>query len=187
MRSDGSTGAAVLLERAAGAGYTTVVDIVSGARERFPIVVPPALPHTDILFLNEYEASCLLETAVVPEEAAMVEAAKRVLEMGVRKMVILHAPEGAVAVTPDGMVTVQGSVAIPAGEIRGAVGAGDAFAAGVLYGLHEGWDTGRCLETGATVAASCLTDATCSGGIVPLAEARALAERFAFREAFAES
>jgi sugar/nucleoside kinase (ribokinase family) len=35
-----------------------------------------------------------------------------------------------------------------------STGAGDAFRAGVLYGLHEGWPVGRALARGA--AAGCL-------------------------------
>ena len=178
---DGSTGSARLLERARAAGFRTVVDLVSGGRERFSEVVPPALPHTDLLFLNEYEASCLLGREVAPESGPMESAAREVLGWGVPGMVIIHAASGAVAVTTGGESAFQGSVRMPPEEIRGANGAGDAFAAGVLYGLHEGWDLERALRTGACVAAACLRDATTSGGIPPLAEALALGERMGFQ------
>lgn len=182
IHPDGSTGARVLLDRATEAGYFTIVDIVSGDPQRFREVVPPALPGIDLLFLNEFEAGCVLDEKVPTEPDAMVAAARRVLELGVRNMVILHAATGAVAVSREGARAVQSAVAMPAEEVRGAVGAGDAFAAGVIYGLHEGWDTERCLRTGACVAASCLTDPTCSGGVGRLEEALALGERFGFRE-----
>ena len=36
-------------------------------------------------------------------------------------------------------------------EMRSTTGAGDAFAAGVIFGLHEGWPVERCLRLGAAV------------------------------------
>ena len=42
---------------------------------------------------------------------------------------------------------------VPPGEIRSSNGAGDAFAAGVLLGLHEGLPVERCLVQGVCVAA----------------------------------
>ncbi len=179
-RADGSNGAGALLEKATEAGYFTIVDIVSGAPERFPKVVPPSLPETDLLFLNEFEAGCVLETKVPAERDAMIEAARRFLDLGVRQTVILHAASGAVAVSRDGEVAVQSAVAMPAEEIRGAVGAGDAFGAGVIYGLHDGWGMKRCLETGACVAAACLTDETTSGGVCKLEDALRLGARHGF-------
>ena len=38
-----------------------------------------------------------------------------------------------------GRALALGSVAVPQSAIVGANGAGDAFAAGMLYGLHEQW------------------------------------------------
>lgn len=181
LRPDGSNGARDLLEKAKAAGYFTIVDIVSGAPERFPEVVPPSLPATDLLFLNEFEAGCVLQRAVPAERGAMEEAAKAFLDLGVREMVILHAESGAVAASRDGTIVAQPSVALPANEIRGAVGAGDAFAAGVIFGLHEGWEIARCLRTGACVAAACLTDSTTSGGVSRLDDALALGERCGYR------
>ena len=47
--------------------------------------------------------------------------------------------KGAVVGGRDGSRVGLGSVALPASAIVGANGAGDAFAAGMLYGLHEQW------------------------------------------------
>ena len=49
--------------------------------------------------------------------------------------------------------------------IAGSVGAGDAFAAGVLLGIHEDWPMGRSLELGVCAAAVSLLHPTCSGGL----------------------
>jgi sugar/nucleoside kinase (ribokinase family) len=51
--------------------------------------------------------------------------------------------------------------------VLGSAGAGDAVAAGVLFGLHEQWHMGRSLELGACAAAASLLHATCSEGLLP--------------------
>ena len=58
---------------------------------------------------------------------------------------------------------------LPASYIAGTAGAGDAFCAGVLFGLHEEWDLKRCLVTGVCLAAASLSDATCTNGVKSLA------------------
>ena len=65
-------------------------------------------------------------------------------------------------------------------ENVGTAGAGDAFCAGVLYGLHEGWDLQRCLLTGVCIAAASLADATCTAGVRLLKTSLALAKKFGF-------
>ena len=50
------------------------------------------------------------------------------------ELVAAHFPEGALAAARDGSRLALGSVAMPASAIAGANGAGDAFAAGLLYG-----------------------------------------------------
>ena len=66
-------------------------------------------------------------------------------------------------------------------EIKGTVGAGDSFAAGMLYGLHESWPIEECLNLATCVSASCLYDTTTSGGILPLDECLALGKRYGYR------
>ena len=45
---------------------------------------------------------------------------------------------------------------------------GDAFCAGVLYGLHEQWPLEKCLATGGAFSNFNLRSATASGGAVAL-------------------
>ncbi len=181
--SAGGTGAARLLKRARGAGLETVVDLVSAQEGDFAAVVQPALPETDTLFLNEREAGALLGRDLAGAGAEVLDgAAGEVLAMGVRERVVLHCAEGAVWVAADGARTRWGSVALPAEAIRGATGAGDAFAAGVLFGLHEGESPEGCLRWGVCAAAGCLGDPTTSEGVRPLAESLEFGARFGFRE-----
>ena len=64
----------------------------------------------------------------------------------------------------------------------GATGAGDGFATGFLYGVHEGWTTQECLRGGVCVAAQSLSDPTPSGGILPMEDCLGLGEEFGYRE-----
>jgi sugar/nucleoside kinase (ribokinase family) len=65
---------------------------------------------------------------------------------------------------------------LPAGFVRGTVGAGDAFFAGVVLGVYEGWPLERSLRFANTAAASCLRHPTCTGGVGSADEIWQLAE-----------
>jgi sugar/nucleoside kinase (ribokinase family) len=80
----------------------------------------------------------------------------------------------------------QPALKVPAKYIQGTAGAGDAFCAGVLYGLHEGWELKRCLETAVCTAAASLSDPTCTGGMKPLTACLALAKKFGFSKSLNE-
>jgi len=181
----GRTEASYLLEWASELGYKTSVDLVSESSNRFQSIVPPALPHTDYLFANEYELAKttgieIVENGIVHKEKA-IQAARIILEMGVRKVVFLHFPKAVIAVEKDGTVTIQGSVKLPQEKIMGATGAGDAFAAGVLFGLHENWKMHDILQLGVCAAATCLFDATCSDGILPYDDAMEIGMHYGFQ------
>jgi sugar/nucleoside kinase (ribokinase family) len=61
------------------------------------------------------------------------------------------------------------------------VGAGDAFAAGVLLGLHEGESVQTALRYGVATATACLQTAGTSDGIKPLEECLELTRTLRFR------
>ena len=69
---------------------------------------------------------------------------------------------------------------LPPKYIAGTAGAGDAFCAGVLYGLHEDWGLQRCLLTGVCIAAASLAEATCTAGVKSLSTSLGLARKFGF-------
>ena len=185
VAADGTTGASRLLRRARALGLKTSVDVVSEHGDRFPTVVTPALPHTDYLIVNELEASKSTTIEVLKEGVLdfglVSRAAARLLELGVHEWVVVHSPEGALARHKDGSVHVQGSVAMPPEKIAGSAGAGDAFAAGTLLGLHEGWPISECLKMGVCAAATSLLHPTCTGGVLPAAECLKFGEDLGFR------
>ena len=164
--------AARVLWQASQAGFKTTVDVVSEDGDRFAHVVLPAMRHVDCCFLNEFEIERTTGIRTRPDGeidlAAVAEASRRLLDAGVREWVIVHFPEGATACGRNGERIVQESVRLPQSSIVGTVGAGDAFAAGVLYGLHENAPMETALLYGVTAAASCLLAAGTSDGILPL-------------------
>jgi len=167
--SQGRTGASWLLERASSLGFITVADLVSNETSDFPAIVNPSLPHLDYLFLNEYELARLVNESgdgKGSHTVAVMEAqARKVLTRGVRRAVIVHFPEGALCVEREGPLLVQPSVRVPGEFVKGAAGAGDAFGAGFVLGLHEGWGRQLCLELAVCAAAISLRDITCSAAI----------------------
>jgi sugar/nucleoside kinase (ribokinase family) len=179
------TVAAGLLKQARAAGFKTSIDVVSEDSDRFAAIVRPALKHTDYAILNEFEAARTTGLQIRTEQGIdcpqLRIAAGNLLEAGVNEWVVIHFPEGAIAAGRDGSVLFQGSVRIAQEKIIGTTGAGDAFGAGLLYGLHEEMPMEECLRYAVCVAAACLTEATCSGGVRPLAHCLEFGSACGFR------
>lgn len=182
---DGSTGASRLLAQATAHGFKTSVDLVSEDSDRFAAVVRPILPHLDYLIINEFEAGRSTGVQVTVDGkndlVRLSEAAAKLLEAGVREWVVIHFPDGALARHAGGEQCLHGSVKLPPSYIRGAAGAGDAFAAGTLLGLHDGLPIDECLRIAVCTAASNLSDPTCTGGILPLDQCLRLGAEYGFR------
>ena len=182
------TKAARLLAAAQEAGMKTSVDVVSEDSDRFGRIVTPALKYVDYCILNEIEAGKTAGFKIrladgTLDTVSLRHAAGALLQQGVRELVVIHFPEGSFARTRKGEDVWQSSLNLPDKYIAGTAGAGDAFCAGVLLGLHEGWDLKRCLEAGVCAAAASLSEPTCTGGMKPLAACLALAKKYKFRAA----
>lgn len=180
------TRAARLLAAAQEAGLKTSVDVVSENSDRFSEIVLPALKYLDYCILNEFEAGKTTGFKTRTPEGkldtvALRHAAGALLQQGVRELVVIHFPEGAFARTRRGEDVWQPALRLPPKYIAGTAGAGDAFCAGVLLGLHEGWELQRCLLTGVCIAAASLSDPTCTAGVKSLSSSLALAKRFGFQ------
>jgi sugar/nucleoside kinase (ribokinase family) len=180
------TKAARLLAQAQAAGLKTSIDVVSEDSDRFAKIVGPALKHVDYCILNEIEAGKTTGFKVRRpngrlDTVALRHAAGALLQQGVRELVVIHFPEGGFARSRNGEDVWQSSLKLPANYVAGTAGAGDAFCAGVLLGLHEDWDVKRCLLTGVCLAAASLSDATCTAGVKSLKTSLALAKKYRFR------
>jgi sugar/nucleoside kinase (ribokinase family) len=181
------TAAARVLHAARASGFLTSVDVVSEDSERFAQVVLPALRQVDFCILNEFE---LARTTGLPTRtegridlSGIERAAGRLLGAGVRRWVVVHFPEGAAALGRSGGLEVCPSLAVPANRIVNTVGAGDAFAAGVLRAFHDDRPIADALRWGMVAAAACLLGAGCSDGLRPLDDCLALETEFGSRPA----
>ncbi|MFD2144048.1 PfkB family carbohydrate kinase [Mucilaginibacter antarcticus] len=177
-----------MLKSAKQHGLITSVDIVSERSDRFKDVIPSSLPYIDYLFVNEYEAGMITGIKTINDNGSIIlkscyDAALKLLALGVNKWVILHFPEGVIAISKSGESHRQPSLLVPADKVAGASGAGDAFAAGVLMGIHNDKDMSYCLELGVGAAASSLFESTSSDGVLPSEECLKLAALYGYREA----
>jgi sugar/nucleoside kinase (ribokinase family) len=178
----------LLLERARSEGIHTNLELVSIEAGPLREIVLSCLPHADSVIINELEAGALTgidvsaPSADGPVDWALLEQmAVGLIGLGVQRLAVVHFPAGAVAASLDGRLWRQGSVRLPRDLARSATGAGDAMAAGVLFGLHEDWPIGDCLRLGVASAASCVRSPYTSAGIQPAAECLADADRFGYR------
>jgi sugar/nucleoside kinase (ribokinase family) len=119
-----------------------------------------------------------------PEQSSLRTAAQRLLNHGVKEWVFIHFPRGVFALSTWGEEIVQGAVKLPRGDVVSTVGAGDAFAAGTLWGIHEDWDMQRSIRLGVCAAAACLLEVGCSDGIKSQQECVALGALHSFHELY---
>jgi len=170
---DCGTVAAKLLKKVQEAGIKTSVDVVSEESDRFCKIVPASLPYANYLILNEIEAGRTTGHKVrdnngklIPQ--GIIDSVDALYNLGNMELVAVHMPEGAYLRTKEGKRYAQGSLNLPANYIKGTVGAGDAFCAGMLYGLHEGWEASKTLKLGSCAAAACLARPGATDGLLPL-------------------
>jgi len=165
--TDGQTPAARLLARARAAGMITCVDLVSAESEAFDRTVAAALPQIDYLFLNEVEAERASREAVAgPEDREGLLAAAKALQARGARRVVIHTPAMSLWLGREAIWAEAQQ--LPPEDIVSPVGAGDAFCAGCLYGIHEGWTPERSLWLGHRAASASLKGATATDGIPPL-------------------
>jgi sugar/nucleoside kinase (ribokinase family) len=189
-RPGGGNGWSALLQRAQAAGLHTNLELVSLRPGRIAEVALPCLPYLDSIVVNEIEAGALTgtdapaPTADGPVDWPALEAmARHLVERGVSVLAVVHFPAGCVAAAPGGRTWRQGSVRLRREQVQSTNGAGDAFAAGVILGLHEGWPVERCLRLAVASAAACVRDPGTSAGIKPAAACLADADQAGYRPA----
>jgi sugar/nucleoside kinase (ribokinase family) len=166
---DESDGWRVLLKAAREHGMKTCLELCPVPADALRKLVPPCLPLCDYFVVNDYEAGSITGIDVAKggalSWAEAEEACRKLLTMGVGELAGVHHPDGAVAVRRNGEVSRRPSVKVDASEIAGSTGAGDAFYAGMLMGLHDDWPLDRCLDLGNAAAATSLHSPTTSASI----------------------
>ncbi len=168
----------ILLKNAQQAGLKTSIDLVSENTDRYGLVLP-CLPYVDYLIINEHEAEKLTDIPATNENLPRI--AKALMDAGVREKVIIHKPDCAICYSSEG-VTVVGSYVLPEGYIQGTTGAGDAFCAGALVGIHEGWSDREILEFSSAAAVAALGAADATSGLKTVGQVREMCKGFARRD-----
>ena len=181
-----ANGWVAVLRQARASGLAANLELMTTKADRLAELGRPCLPHLDWLIVNDYEIGALAGRETrrrdgSTDAAVVAHAIDETLALGAMRWAAAHFPEGAVVGGRDGSRVVLGSVAVPAGAIVGANGAGDAFAAGMLYGLHEQWPIAKCLELGHACAAASMRAVSTTGGVATVAECLALAKQWGFR------
>ena len=100
------------------------------------------------------------------------------LALGVKERVTVHCPEVGVTLGKNGDWTSVPSLKLPDGWIRGSVGAGDAFCAGMLYAIMKGLPPEESLRLASCAAACNLAAPDSISGARPLAETMELDRKF---------
>ena len=154
-------------------GYQTVVDFVSEAPDKFRRTVLPVLPEIDILIVNELEGACCSGIEARSADGKLLAGnlpaiVDFLFEHGIRDTVVIHFPEGAVGKRRNGKYFYTPSCHIDKKDIVGSNGAGDAFAAGVMYALHENWELEQALKLGSAFSNFILRSVTTTEGAVSL-------------------
>lgn len=153
-------------------GAETSIDLVSENSDRYGLV-RECLPYVDHLIVNEIEAARIAGT-----EGDLRDVAAKLLDLGVRKRVIIHMPEKGVSLLKDGTWTEVPSVKLPEGFIKGKTGAGDAYCAGCLVGIFDGLSEREILELGGTAAVGALSAPGAVDGMRSAAELKKLIATF---------
>lgn len=175
-----------VLRTARAQGLWTNLEMISADPAAIRRLVGPCLPFLDSLIINDYEAGALVALDVLKDGVTQVDlmrqAAQSLLEKHASlQYVVVHFPVGCVAASRAGELITHASLRVPPEVIAGANGAGDAFAAGVLYGLHEAWPLTRGLELGFAAAASALRSVSTTGAVASVKECEALIQQWGWR------
>lgn len=178
--ANGSNGWAEVLKNAKSQGLLTSIEMVSIDHERNRTIALPCLEWLDYLIVNDHEIGSIAGIETIKDGRTLVDqcviAAKRALSMGSMKLVTVHYPNGALCVTQEGEQIITESLRVPQSKVVSSVGAGDAFVAGFLYGMHESWTIIDSMELAHVAAAASLRSATAIGSVQSIAECRAFAK-----------
>jgi sugar/nucleoside kinase (ribokinase family) len=166
-------GVADLLAGARARGTATLLDIVVPRGADDPVkALRPVLPHVDCFLPNQDEAR------LVTGHDNPADQARALLDWGCASVVITCGADGAVYADPARLIRVR---PCPVEVVDGS-GAGDAFTAGIILGLIEGWPAERRLRFAAALGGSVCRGLGCTGTVFTRDEALAAADGVAVHE-----
>lgn len=164
-------------------GIKTSIDVVSDSSGNFEKKVIPALKYCNYVIINEIECCGIwhLDPRTPSGGVNRVNirlAMEKTLAAGVKDRVVVHCKEMSFAMDSKGNFTEVPSLKVPKEDIKGTVGAGDAFCAGCLYSLYNGYSDRQMLEFASAAAACNLLEANAVDGMKERNEILRLAEQY---------
>ena len=169
---DYGTKGAKVLANAQKHGMKTVIDMISEEKkDRYQAVIHPALKYVDFYISNEVEAGGVVGYDIHDEngvrEDKVWDALRQIKALGAREWVVIHSPTCAYGLDCQSGTTIAiPSLKLPAGYIKGTTGAGDAFAAGLIYAAYQGLGLEEALKIGNWCAACSLSAADSNSGVM---------------------
>ncbi len=159
-----------LLKRVQEMGVKTSIDVVSETGDRFKRLVTPALKYANYCIINELEAQQTTGIVLRDEEGNlhpenMRSALQELFRLGVTDWAVIHCPEMGCGMDEKGNYYQMPSLKLPKGYIKGTVGAGDAFCAGVLYAAEKSLGMEYALKLAVSSAAASLSEVGASQGL----------------------
>ena len=164
-------------------GIKTSIDVVSESGDRFARLVTPALKYTDYCVINELEAQqttgiLLRDRHGTLHTENMPAALRKLRELGVSTWAVIHCPEMGCGIDENDRYFEVPSLILPELWIKGTVGAGDAFCAGVLLAAETGMSLQEALVLGACTAGASLSEVSASDGVKTAQEVMKLYELY---------
>ena len=179
------SGWVTVLKSAHAAGIKTNLEMCSLPAPRLVEVATPCLGHLDYLIINDFEVAALAQRPVRHDEDVdpleCLANAKDVFDRGSMELLVVHFPRGAIAMQRGADPLVTPSAAVPKEAIAGSNGAGDAFASGILYGMHQGWPLRDALQLAHASAAASMRHIGTTDGIERWQDCLALARGYGSR------
>ena len=182
---DEESGWVAVLKKASAAGIKSNIELVSVEPEKIRAAALPLLPYLDTLIINDYEAGALanIETVSngITDANACRKAAEVLMERSNVSLAAIHFPRGGIVLKRSGEIAEHTSVNIPKSAVIGSNGAGDAFAAGILFGHHENWPIQQSLKLAHASAATSMRHESTTGSIENWQECLRLADAWGWR------
>jgi sugar/nucleoside kinase (ribokinase family) len=144
-----------VLKKAKEMGKYTILDTAWDSTGRWMKAIEPCLPHID-LFIPSYDEARMIAGMDAPEDIANL-----FLKMGVKNVVIKLGEKGCFIKNVDVEYYIEAFKV----DTVDTNGAGDAFVAGFITGLVNGWDLKACGEFANAVGAHCIMKIGASQGV----------------------
>jgi sugar/nucleoside kinase (ribokinase family) len=150
---------AEILKRAREAGVITFLDTVWDDTGRWMALLEPSLPYID------YFIPSLPEAREITGHDSPEKVAQDLLDHGVGTVALKMGPDGCFVKSAD-----HASLQLPAYDVEvvDATGAGDAFAAGFIAGIWQGWSLDKTARFASAVGAMCVTGVGAAGCVSSL-------------------